>query len=199
MLALSIVSGVAGFTLAPGRLQDVRGLQVDRGEPDGAQRHATVRAQGFPDLERGAGVPGIEAPPEPTPEEPNVQRGARLFGGLAGGTTGGAIWSIWDGAGLSSCSPFDPESCIPSQGSVLNRGDTAVSAPTKGLINAEDLPFGIGDMLKNPTSVLRACGESEPTCAPPWRTRSAPSQCFARTLQGPLQITVSCIAGTNIE
>ena len=152
---LSVVGGAAaGYTLGPpGRLQR-------------AARHSAVRAQGFPDLDKGAGIPSIEKPKEPELDEPDAQRGARLFGGLAGGTSGGALWSLWDGAGLSACSPFDPEGCTPSKGSLLNRGGAPGSASQgsgQPLFQAEDLPFGIGDALKNPTSVLRARHAPKPS------------------------------------
>ena len=112
--------------------------------------------QQFPDLTKGAGVPGIEKPPEqtPNPEEPDVQRGARIFGGLIGGTIGATAWSVWSGAGLDACSPFDPAGCVPTKGSVLNRGSSPTDIPFKPEIKPEDIPFGLGDVLKNPTSIL---------------------------------------------
>lgn len=120
-----------------------------------SSRHRAVRAQAFPDLNKGAGTPGLDSSPAPDPEEPDIRRGARIFGGLMGGTTGAVVWSIWDGAGLSACSPFDPEGCVPNQGSMLNRNAAPMgNLPKLPTVEADDLPFGLGAILSNPASIL---------------------------------------------
>lgn len=111
-----------------------------------------------PPLQDGQGGSAGDGPPQAPPtipmdaEEEESKRilvlGGRVLGAGVGGFSGNRIWDGIEGAGLTTCTPFNLDGCPTARPEPVVR---AAPKPTPSM-DGDDFPFA--EILRNPTSIL---------------------------------------------